>query len=208
MDPQNDTPEKPSGPAVEPPGGGAVDGIRRVSRPVALPLDRLLIRANVWRLRWIHLREGIGGIEAELRRMRADHARVLRTFGAAVAEDASIVGPVSLTNSARDFSNLVIGSLTHVGSEAFFDLAGPITIEEGATISMRAVIITHLDVGRGPLAARRPRRVAPVRICEGAFVGAGAVILDGVTVGREAVVGAGVVVDSDIPDGAVVRRPG
>ncbi len=189
------------------PGGRSLRRIRRLGRPFALPVDRLLIRFNLWRLHWIYLREGMEGIQAELRRMRADQARVLRAFGATVAGDASLAGPISVVNSERDFSNLKIGPLTHIGSEVFFDLAGRITIEEGATVSMRAMIISHLDVGRGPLAARRPRRVAPVTIGRGAFVGAGATILDGVTVGEEAVIGAGVVVTSDVPDGSVVRRP-
>jgi len=40
---------------------------------------------------------------------------------------------------------------------------------------------------------------------DGAFVGAGAVVLPGVTVGENAVVGAGVTVTEDIAAGAVVR---
>jgi acetyltransferase-like isoleucine patch superfamily enzyme len=44
-----------------------------------------------------------------------------------------------------------------------------------------------------------------VRLKDGAFVGAGAVVLPGVTVGEDAVVGAGVTVTEDVPAGAVVR---
>jgi acetyltransferase-like isoleucine patch superfamily enzyme len=42
-----------------------------------------------------------------------------------------------------------------------------------------------------------------VTIGEGAWLGAGAKVLDGVTVGRRAVVGAGAVVNADLPDGSV-----
>ena len=186
---------------------GSLSRARTLLRPLALPADRLLISANGARLRWIYFREGIEGIQAELRRMRADHARAMRLFGATVAADSAIAGPVCIVNSARDFSNLRIDSLTHIGSEVFFDLAAPITVESGATISMRATIVTHLDVGRGPLGLKRPREVGPVVIREGAFIGAGATILHGVTIGRGAVVGAGIVVDRDVGDGEVVRRP-
>ena len=41
-------------------------------------------------------------------------------------------------------------------------------------------------------------------VCDGASIGAGAVILPGVRIGRYAVVGAGAVVTKDVPDGAVV----
>lgn len=45
-----------------------------------------------------------------------------------------------------------------------------------------------------------PTKRKPVRICEGAFVGAGCYILKGVTVGKHSIVGAGSVVVKDIPD--------
>jgi acetyltransferase-like isoleucine patch superfamily enzyme len=47
-------------------------------------------------------------------------------------------------------------------------------------------------------------KVVPTLIKEGASLGSGAVILCGVTVGRSALVGAGAVVTSDVPDNAVV----
>ena len=40
----------------------------------------------------------------------------------------------------------------------------------------------------------------PVRICEGAFIGTGVIIMKGVTIGRHSVVGAGAVVTKSIPD--------
>lgn len=44
----------------------------------------------------------------------------------------------------------------------------------------------------------------PTFVCQGASIGAGAVILPGVTIGREAVVGAGAVVTKDVPHGKTV----
>ena len=49
----------------------------------------------------------------------------------------------------------------------------------------------------------QPRTSAGVTIGEGAWIGAGAKILDGVTIGVRAVIGAGAVVKDDVPPGAV-----
>ena len=47
-------------------------------------------------------------------------------------------------------------------------------------------------------------RVVPTRVCRGASIGSGAVILSGVTIGPGALVGAGAVVTRDVAPGAVV----
>jgi acetyltransferase-like isoleucine patch superfamily enzyme len=51
---------------------------------------------------------------------------------------------------------------------------------------------------------REPVSMQPVRIGDDAWVGFGAVILKGVEIGRGAVVAAGSVVASDVPEGTVV----
>jgi acetyltransferase-like isoleucine patch superfamily enzyme len=185
----------------------ALTRIRPLLRPAGRPIKRALGRFTAMRLRWVYLRDDIDGVAAELRKLRTGHADVLRQFGASVAKDAMIVGPLSIVNARRDFSNLQIGARTHVGSEVFFDLAERITVEDGATISMRAVVITHFDAGRSALAERRPRQTGPVTIGKDAYLGAGATILHGVTVGEAALVGAGAVVAKDVEPGAVVVVP-
>ena len=46
-------------------------------------------------------------------------------------------------------------------------------------------------------------RSKPVKICKGAFIGAGSYILKGVTIGEKSIVGAGSVVTKDIPSGEI-----
>jgi len=87
----------------------------------------------------------------------------------------------------------------HIGKSVFIDLAEPVVIERNATISMRCMILTHIDVGRSPLATMGyPTRQSGVRIGEGAYLGAGVIVLPGVSIGRCAVVGAGAVVTGDL----------
>ena len=173
-------------------------------RPIGRPVKRIVRPLMFVRLRWVFLVHGIEGIQSELTHLPREHAKALRLFGASVAENVAVVGPLSIINAQGDFSRLTVEPNVHIGSEVFLDLTDDVRIEDGATVSMRSMIITHFDVGHGPLAESRPRATAPVRICAGAYVGAGAVVLHGVTIGPEAIVAAGAVVLEDVPPGAVV----
>lgn len=51
-----------------------------------------------------------------------------------------------------------------------------------------------------PIKQQGITRIAPVRICEGAWIGQNVVICPGVTIGRNAVIGANSVVRHDVPD--------
>lgn len=180
-------------------------------RLAATPLARPLLRRGGWlarqRRRARYLRYGIDGIAAELRSTPNAHADILRQFGARVGRDCSIYAPLHIVNAGTDFSNLAVGDRVHLGANVVIDLADHVTIEDEATISMGCIIVTHIDVGPGPLRERRPRETGPVRICRGAYLGAGATILHGVTIGEQATVGANALVNRDVPPGATVVGP-
>jgi acetyltransferase-like isoleucine patch superfamily enzyme len=82
--------------------------------------------------------------------------------------------------------------------------------EGGVSIGSDVWIATHCTITSvthptDPDERRTGRLLlAPVRIDDGAWLGAGAVILPGVTVGRDAIVGAGAVVTRDVPPGETV----
>lgn len=184
----------------------ALAAFRTAIAPVARPLRRF----GWWgraRRRSRYLRDGIAGIAAELRHASRGQAAILREFGASVGHDVDIPGPLHIVNAAKDFSNLTIGSHVHIGADTLIDLADAVVIEDYATLSMRSTLVTHIDVGPGPLKERRPREQGPVRIGRGAYLGAGATILHGVTVGAEATVGAHALVDRDVAPGATVLAP-
>lgn len=150
----------------------------------------------------------VGGLEFALQLLRSagvDHnATILRRLGASVGADCIIHSPLTIHNASESLANLSIGARVHLGRDIFLDLTNRIEIADAVTVSMRSVILTHMDVGRSPLALSFPRKEAPVRLGHGCYLGTGAIVLGGVTVGARAVVAAGAVVVTDVPEDAVV----
>ena len=182
-------------------------GLRKGIAPVGGPLRRSLGFFGRSRRRARYLRDGIEGIAMELRTTTNAHASILREFGATVGNGVSIHGPIHIVNADGDFRRLTLGDRVHLGTDVLIDLADAVTIEAEATLSMRCSVITHMDVGPGPLRERRPRQQGPVRIGPGAYLGIGATVLHGVTIGAASTVGAHALVDRDIAPGATVVAP-
>ena len=131
-------------------------------------------------------------------------ALVLKHFGATISDDCDLESGLTIHHAHSNFSNLVIGSGAHIGKEVFLDLADRIVICDRAVVSMRTVILTHLDVGRSPLSSKYPTVSGPVTVESGAYIGAGAILLHGVTVGAESLVAAGAVVTRDVAPHSLV----
>jgi acetyltransferase-like isoleucine patch superfamily enzyme len=74
-----------------------------------------------------------------------------------------------------------------------------LTIEDKVGIGPRVTIIIHSDPYPSPLQKIYPKKALPVYIKRGAWIGAGAIILQGVTIGECSLVAAGAVVTKDIP---------
>jgi serine acetyltransferase len=88
-----------------------------------------------------------------------------------------------------------IGEKVWIGYDVILDTSRPylITIEDGASIGMRVVVIAHFRESQG------------VRVEQDAFVGPGVIILPNVVIGRGAVVTAGSVVTQSVPPMTVVQ---
>lgn len=187
-----------------------MSGVRNAVRPVVggpgRGVKRMLLACKQLHLRWVYASEGIRGISRELRTMRRGHAVVLRQFGASVAKDAEILGPLSIQNAYEDFSNLVIEAGAHLNEEVFIDLAEQVTIGEKAVLAARVILVTHFDAGHSAVAERHPRTSGPVTIEPGAFLGAASMVLRGVTIGAGAMVPAGMIVSRDVPPGTDAKR--
>lgn len=102
-------------------------------------------------------------------------------------------------------ANIKVGKRVAINHHVF--LLGRVGIELGndVVLSTRVMIF---DAGLDPSDSRsggaKDHCGAKVRIEDGAWIGAGAIILAGVTVGSHAIVGAGSVVTKDVPSYSVV----
>lgn len=105
-------------------------------------------------------------------------------------------GALSLRPRLHRWRGVKIGNNVWIGYDAIIETSYPhmVTIREGATIGIRALIIAHfrgLDKG--------------VVIEEDAFLGPGTIILPNVVIGRGAVVAAGSVVTTSVPPRTLVQ---
>lgn len=104
-------------------------------------------------------------------------------------------GAESLRVSLHRARGVKIGEGVWIGYDVILETSRPhlVTIEDGCTLSVRAMIIAHF---RGSLG---------VKIERNAFIGPGAIIMPNVVIGEGAVVTAGSVVTSSVPPMTVVQ---
>ncbi len=101
--------------------------------------------------------------------------------------------------------NAVIGARCKIQSHTF--ICEGVTIEDEVFVGHGVMFINDLDpraTADGQLQTEADWQVIPTRVCRGASIGSGAVILGGVTIGAGALIGAGAVVTRDVEPGAVV----
>ena len=98
--------------------------------------------------------------------------------------DGCIIGPEFYVHCARE---VVIGARVHIGRRVF-------VADSSRDLSKDAPSVFELEIGG----------TDPVRICDDAVVGVGAIVLQGVTIGDGARVAGGAAVTKDVPAGSVV----
>jgi acetyltransferase-like isoleucine patch superfamily enzyme len=104
-------------------------------------------------------------------------------------------GAQSLRITLHRWRGVKIGEGCWIGYDAIIETAHPeyVTMKDGASIGIRAVIIAHF------------RELHGVVIEEDASIGPGAIIMPNVTIGRGAVVTAGSVVTKNVPPMTIVQ---
>jgi maltose O-acetyltransferase len=120
-------------------------------------------------------------------------ARLHAAAGADISRTATF-GPRVFV---RDYRHLVVGDQTWIGPECYFESHAEVAIGNQVNIAARCVFATASH-NIGPAKRRAGSFFASkIEVQDGAWVGAGAIILPGVTIGSGCIVAAGSVVISD-----------
>ena len=99
--------------------------------------------------------------------------------------------------------DIQIGTGANIGFNCEVFSASRVTIGADVLIAAYAYLVggDHDAPDRTRAVIEQSRRSAGIRVGTGAWIGAGATVLDGVSLGDRAVVGAGAVVREDVPEG-------
>ena len=121
---------------------------------------------------------------------------VKELFDDRIGESTRLTAPFNLVAS----EHLRIGKNVYIGGNLLGMCRGGIEIEDDVMIAANVSLISN----NHDLYDRAVLLCKPVKVCKGAWIGAGAQIMPGVRVGRYAVVGAGSIVTKDVEDYQVV----
>ncbi|MBI4213717.1 MAG: N-acetyltransferase [Chloroflexi bacterium] len=143
---------------------------------------------------------------------------------AEVSPDAKIGEGTRIWHFAQVREGATIGANCVLGKDVYVDfgviIGSNVKIENGASIFHGSVLEDGVFVGPhacltndrsprainpdGTLKRGEDWSISPIRVCYGASIGAGAVVLPGITIGRFSLIGAGAVVTHDVGDHEVV----
>jgi len=127
-------------------------------------------------------------------------AVLLRILGAQIGRNVRIY-EVHFFNLENGFKNFIVEDDVHIGMGCYFDLQGKITIEHGATLSPRVVVLTHSDPGShhdSPLCTLFLPIVADVRIGKYCWIGTNTTVLAGSFIQDQSVIGAASLVKGEL----------
>ena len=128
------------------------------------------------------------------------HPDLVNLYGCSIGEKTK-VGPF-----VEIQKNATVGARCKISSHTF--VCEGVTIEDECFIGHHVCFINDrypaATAAHGQLQTEADWEVVPTRVCRGASIGSGAVIMCGVTIGEGALVGAGAVVTRDVPPRQIV----
>jgi acetyltransferase-like isoleucine patch superfamily enzyme len=128
------------------------------------------------------------------------HPDLVNLYGCSIGETTKIGSFVEIQKNAT------VGARCKISSHTF--VCEGVTIEDECFIGHHVCFINDrypaATAADGRLQTEADWKVIPTRVCRGANIGSGAVIMCGVTIGESALVGAGAVVTRDVPPRQIV----
>lgn len=131
--------------------------------------------------------------------VKIHHPELVNLYGCRIGDETGIGTFVEIQKNA------VVGGRCKISSHSF--ICEGVVIEDEVFVGHGVMFIN--DKHPRATVDGRPQseadwKVIPTRVCRGASLGSGVVVLCGVTIGENAMIGAGAVVTRDVPAGAVV----
>ena len=125
-------------------------------------------------------------------------AAALRAAGVTIGKSSSFWGLPTFSGRGNIASRLSIGEYCGFNLGCHFELDDSIVIEDHVSVGHQVMFLTSKRDASGRLPSSPPA-TAPVRVGQGAWLGARCVVMPGVSIGAGSVIGASVVVAEDVP---------
>lgn len=124
---------------------------------------------------------------------------VLRAAGIRIGKRSNFWHVPTLLGEGDVHRRLTIGTDCGFNKGSVFDLSAPVSIGNHVAVGHDVMFLTS-RAGLAGSGIPRGSAPKPIVIGDGVWLGARAIVLGGVTIGPGSVIGAGVVVDRDIPE--------
>lgn len=127
------------------------------------------------------------------------HPDLVNLYGCTIGDGTRIGAFVEIQKNAS------VGGRCKISSHTF--ICEGVVVEDEVFVGHGVMFINDRHpraTAEGKLQTEADWQVIPTRVCRGASIGSGAVVMCGVTIGEGAMVGAGAVVTRDVPAGATV----
>ncbi len=124
---------------------------------------------------------------------------LVNLYGCEIGDKTKVGSFVEIQKNAK------VGARCKISSHTF--ICEGVTIEDEVFVGHGVMFINDRQPRAtvdGVLQTEADWSVIPTRVCKGASIGSGAVIMCGLTIGERAQVGAGAVVTKDVPSDAIV----
>ena len=171
------------------------DGARRIAGVAGEELFGLDPRVVAARLLMAPIPDGLGT------RVRT---AILRSAGFRVGAGTTVMGNIVVIGGRHASANVVIGERCFINVGCRLDATARIEIGNDVSFGPDVLVTTSTHESEDPRRRSGDLGGSPVRIGDGAWIAARAVLLPGVTIGEGAIVGAGAVVTRSVPPQTLV----
>jgi UDP-2-acetamido-3-amino-2,3-dideoxy-glucuronate N-acetyltransferase len=124
---------------------------------------------------------------------------LVNLYGCEIGDESKVGSFVEIQKNSK------IGARCKISSHSF--ICEGVVIEDEVFVGHGVMFINDREpqaTAGGLLQTEKDWTVVPTKVCRGASIGSGAIIMCGITIGEGALIGAGAVVTKDVLEGTVI----